>query len=53
MFKNDKYNPSFVLELANKIFYETMMYNKRTNFSICAKVEGSNPLDADTTRFLL
>lgn len=38
VFKNDKCNPSFVLELVKKNFYETMAYNKCTNFSIFEEV---------------
>lgn len=46
VFKNFKCNPIFVLELANKYFYETTLSNKCTKFSSFVKIAGSNLLDA-------
>lgn len=35
-----------LLETGKKNVYETRAYNRCTNFPICLKVTGSNPLDA-------
>lgn len=44
--KNDKCNPSFILELANKILYQSREYKKCTNRPILYKIVGSNSVDA-------
>lgn len=46
VFKNKKCNPTYVLELTKKCFYETIACNGCNNFASCSEATGSNQLDA-------
>lgn len=46
IFKINDYNPTYVLELAQKMFYATILFNKCTDIYDCRVVRGSNILNA-------
>lgn len=46
VFKGDKCNPLFVIELAKEIIYETRDYKIYINLIIPSKFAESNPLDS-------
>lgn len=46
IFRNIKCNPTHVMELANKIFHETLLYHKRSDLIDVSSMSETNKTDA-------